>query len=99
MIVTRQLVHDQLLAYLNREITLAQLVDWAEDALCESELESQGSKPLRDIIAKTGLADVREFGLSWDDCYGFLAQMGYRVEAETTPLAAGAKRYDPSLHR
>ena len=72
MTVTRELVHDQLLAYPNREITLAQLVDWA---------------------------DVHEFGLSWDDCYDFLAQMGYRMEVEATPLATGAKRYDSSLHR
>jgi len=86
MNVTRELVHDQLLAYLNRKITLAQLVDWAEDALCEGELESQNSDLLRDIIAKIGLADVRQFGLSWDDCYGFLARMGYQVEVEATPL-------------
>lgn len=86
MIVTRELVHDQLLAYLNRRITLAQLVDWAEDVLCEGELESQNSEILRDILAKIGLADVREFGLSWDDCYDFLARMGYQVEVEATPL-------------
>ncbi len=70
--VTRELVHDQLLAYLNRRIPLAQLVDWA---------------------------DVRESGLSRDDCYNSLAQMGYRMEVEATPLATGAKRHDPSLHR
>jgi len=86
MIVTRELVHDQLLAYLNHGITLAQLVDWAEDALCEGELEHQYDDLLRAIVAKIGLADVRQFGLSWDDCYDFLVQMGYRVEVEATPL-------------
>ncbi|MBC8252774.1 MAG: hypothetical protein H8E35_01935 [Ardenticatenia bacterium] len=97
--VTRELGHDQLLAYLNRRITLAQLVDWAENVLCEGELQSQNSEILRDILTKIGLADVAEFGLSWDDCYNSLAQMGYRMEVEATPLATGAKRYDPSLHR
>lgn len=64
MFITRELVRDQLLAYLNHTITLAQLVDWAEDALNEGELEAQNSEALRDIVARLGLADVREFGLS-----------------------------------
>ncbi len=75
MVITNEVIRDQLLAYLNRAITLAQLVDWAEDALNEGELEAQNSEALRDIIARLGLADVREFGLSWDDCYEFLARI------------------------
>ena len=88
MLVTKELVRDQLLAYLNHTITLAQLVDWAENALNEGELEARNSETLRDIVARLGLADVREFGLSWDDCYQFLARLGYQVQVRVTPTTA-----------
>jgi hypothetical protein len=88
MLVTKEVIRDQLLAYLNRVITLAQLVDWAEDMLCEGEFDPQNANLLRDIIARLGLADVREFGLSWDDCYEYLAQLGYQAQVKTIPVAA-----------
>ena len=28
------------------------------------------------------LADVREFGLTWDDCYDYLHKLGYDVKVE-----------------
>ena len=76
------------MAYLNRTISLAELVDWAEDTLCQDELDPQNAELLRDIVARLGLADVREFGLSWDDCYEFLVQLGYQAQVKTTPIAA-----------
>ncbi|HZQ10638.1 MAG TPA: hypothetical protein VFD70_28935 [Anaerolineae bacterium] len=36
--ITRQTVRNKILAYLNREITLAELVDWAEDGVFETDL-------------------------------------------------------------
>jgi hypothetical protein len=42
---------------------------------------------MRDVVARIGLADVREFGLSWDDCYGFLSRLGYKVQVNATPVA------------
>lgn len=87
-IVTRKTVAEQLNAYLNRRISLANLVDWAEDALCCGELDEQDFELLRDILARVGLADVREFGLSWDDCYDFLSRLGYAVQVNMLPLAA-----------
>ena len=87
MIVTRETVAEQLTAYLNHRISLARLVDWAEDTLCDGDLDEQDAELLRDILARVGLADVREFGLSWDDCYTFLSRLGYTVQVETLPLA------------
>lgn len=86
-IVTRETVAEQLTAYLNRRVALAGLVDWAEDTLCDGELDEQDTELLRDILARVGLADVREFGLSWDDCYNFLSQLGYTVQVKMLPLA------------
>jgi hypothetical protein len=88
VLITRELVARQLSAYLNRRISLAKLVDWAENALCDGELDTQDSQVLRDILARIGLADVREFGLSWDDCYNFLSELGYSVQVKMLPLAA-----------
>jgi hypothetical protein len=88
MRVTRQTVHDQLLAYLNGKLTRADLVNWAENALCEGELEESNLETLRDILARLGLADVQTFGLTWDDCTDFLAYLGYHAEVRAVPIAA-----------
>jgi len=78
--VTRTTVQRKLLDYLNRYITLADLVEWAENMMMEGEFDEHDSDLLAEIIARLGLADIREFGLSWDDCYEFLARLGYQVQ-------------------
>jgi len=83
--VTRQIVQNNLLAYLNRQIALDELVDWAENAMMEAEYDPRDVDLLTSITARIGLADVREFGLSWDDCRQFLEQLGYRVQVSATP--------------
>ena len=83
--VTRVTVQEKLLAYLNRQITLAELVEWAENAMMEGEFDEQDTDRLTDIVARLGLADVREFGLSWDDCYEYLGRLGYRIEVTAVP--------------
>lgn len=77
--ITRQTMRDQILAYLNHSITLAQLVDWAENVMNEGALDPQAADVLSDVIARIGLADVEDFGLSWEDCYSFLSRLGYKV--------------------
>ena len=81
--ITRKTVHDQLVAYLNHKITLAQLVDWAENVMNEGDLDARDAFVLRDIVARIGLADVKAFGLSWEDCYDFLSRLGYKIEVVT----------------
>ena len=82
--VTRTVVQQKILDYLNRHITLADLVDWAEDAMMDGEFEERDADLLTEIVARLGLADVREFGLSWDECYEFLARLGYQVRVTAT---------------
>ena len=83
VMITRQTVRNQIMAYLNHEITLAQLVDWAESAMNEGALESRDAPMLADTIGRIGAADVEGFGLTWDDCYNFLSRLGYKVEVVT----------------
>jgi len=83
--VTRATLQEKLLAYLNRQMSLAELVDWAETAMMDGEFDERDNDLLTEIISRLGLADVREFGLSWDDCYEFLGRLGYRVEVTAVP--------------
>ena len=82
MLITKQTVADQIAAYLHHEISVAQLVDWAERALMDGELADRDAKTLSSVIARIGVADVRAFGLVWDDCEELLRKLGFfpRVE-------------------
>ncbi len=80
MKVSKEDVANKILAYLNRSISLEQIVDWAEGMICEAEYDEKDFGLIRDILGHLGLADVKEFGLSWDDCYNYLSRLGYQVK-------------------
>ena len=82
MILTKKLLADMLIKYINREIDLSTLVSWAEEMVRESDFENSSFELIRDILARIGLADVREFGLTWDGCYDYLHKLGYNVKVE-----------------
>jgi len=78
--VTKKEIMDKILAYLNRSITLEQMVDWAEKMICEAEYDQKDFELIKEILSHLGVADVKEFGLSWDECYDYLSRSGYRVK-------------------
>ncbi len=82
MTITKKLLADMLTRYINRELDLGSLVSWAEDMLAESDFEDGSFELIRDILARIGLSDVREFGLTWDDCHNYLHKLGYNVKVE-----------------
>jgi hypothetical protein len=86
MLITKQYVAERLAAYLRHEITLAQLVEWAENAIMESEFDAQDVAALRAVVARLGVADVRAFGLTWDDCESLLRTLGYDARVEVVPV-------------
>jgi len=75
--ITRQTVADKLVAYLRHDVSQADLVAWAESALMEGTFEREHFAEIRDVIARLGVADVRAFGLTWEDCEQLLKQLGY----------------------
>jgi len=79
MQITRQTVADKLAAYLRHDISVAELVDWAEEAVREGEFAERGFEAIRDVVARLGLADVRAFGLAWEDCEELLRRLGYQA--------------------
>ena len=82
MMITKQTVADKIAAYLHHEITLAQLVDWAEQAMMDGELAEGDVKTLSTVIARLGVADVRAFGLAWEDCEELLRKLGFSPRVE-----------------
>ena len=82
MLITKQTVADQIAAYLHHQLSLAQLVDWAETALLDGEFAEQEMAALRFVVSRLGVADVRAFGLTWEDCEQLLERLGYRARVE-----------------
>ena len=82
MLVTKQSAAQKLTAYLHHELSLAQLVDWAEIALLDGEFAEQDVEALRIVVSRLGVADVRAFGLTWEDCENLLDRLGYRARVE-----------------
>jgi hypothetical protein len=47
--------------------------------MMDADFETHDLSLLREIVSRLGLADVRAFGMSWDDCEDYLSRLGYRV--------------------
>jgi cobyrinic acid a,c-diamide synthase len=82
MLITGQTVVERIAAYLQHKITLAQLVDWAENAMMEGEFAEADMETLRKVISRLGVADVRAFGLTWEDCEQLLQELGYSARVD-----------------
>jgi hypothetical protein len=82
MTITKQTVAERLAAYLHHEMALSQLVDWAEQALMEGEFAEADAVVLARVVGRLGVADVRAFGLAWDDCEELLRLLGYSAHVE-----------------
>lgn len=83
MIVTKQQLAVNLLNYLQHKTSLNELVEWAETAFMEADIQGEDPDVVRDILARLGLADVKAFGLFWEDCNEIMGKLGYvlRIDA------------------
>jgi len=81
-LITKQTVADKIAAYLHHDIALAQLVDWAENAMMDGEFAEPDVAALSALIGRLGVADVRAFGLTWEDCERLLGELGYAARVE-----------------
>lgn len=82
--ITRHDVVARLTEYLHHRRTLEELVRWSEGVMMEEDLDKRDLALLREIVGRLGLADVKEFGLTWEDCEDFLSRLGYQVNIEVT---------------
>lgn len=77
-------VANKLTDYFDHRVSLAELVDWAEQVMMDGDFVGEDWKTVRDIVARIGVADVRAFGLTWENCERFLLELGYRTEVRVS---------------
>ena len=82
MVISRRAVARKLTSYLHHRISLDELVDWAEGAMMESEFSQADLPVVRDVVSRLGVADVRAFGLLWEDCEEMLHRLGCAVHLD-----------------
>jgi hypothetical protein len=87
MIITKQKLAINLLNYLQHKTSLKDLVDWAENALMEGDIQDEDPEVVRDILARLGLADVKSFGLFWEDCNEIMKKLGYVLKIDAGLVA------------
>lgn len=84
MKITRKDVARKIADYLHHRIMLEELVDWAENVMMEADFESRNFEALRDVVSRIGMADVKAFGMTWEDCEHFLSRLGYKARVIVT---------------
>jgi hypothetical protein len=82
--ITRESTANKILAFLQHKISQKELVNWAENAVSEDELEPKNEKLLMQILGSLGLTDVKTFGLTWKDCELFMKKLGYEIKVEAS---------------
>ena len=82
--ITRQTAAYKIIDYLCHRITLAELVDRAENAMMDGGFDEKDHDKIRDIISSLGLADVKEFEITWEEWTDFLKRLGYQVDLRET---------------
>jgi hypothetical protein len=74
---TRQTILEHLNRYLNQQMTLGELVDWAESTLIEPDFsDGEDVDLLMDVLTYLGAADTRGFPLTWDVISDFVTRLG-----------------------
>jgi len=87
--ITREIVRDKLMSYLNEQISLAELVDWAEKSFIDGWFEpDEDILLLRDIMAYLAAADTSAFPLTWDVCLDFMKRLGLPVRVVPIGVAS-----------
>jgi hypothetical protein len=87
MILTKQQLAHNMLNYLQHKTSLTDLVEWAESAFMEGEIQGEDPEVVRDILARLGLADVKAFGLFWEECNDIMSRLGYVLKIDAGLVA------------
>jgi hypothetical protein len=85
--ITKKTIANKLLAYLQHQISLEQLTDWAEQSLNNSSYDDDNFHTIRNVLAQMGLADVKSFGLEWKDCEIIMGKLGFKLEVNALEIA------------
>jgi hypothetical protein len=77
---TCRLVLEYINRYLNQQLSLAELVEWAETTLVEPDIpDDEDADAIMDVLAYLGAADTRGFPLTWGLLTDFIERLGGTV--------------------
>ena len=79
MKITKKIISEKVLEYLQHQITLDEIVNWSEGILMNNNFEDDKAHTVRNILARIGSADVKTFGLTWEDCEKIMNQLGFSL--------------------
>ena len=82
--ITKQVTALKILSYLKHQISLNELVNWAEHVISEEEFDAEDENLLMEVLGLLGLADVKAFGLTWEDCESMMNKLGYQINVEAS---------------
>jgi hypothetical protein len=84
--LTRQQVADRILMFLNRELSLSELVDWAENTFVRDVvLPEDEMAVLNDVLMALAAADSPIAPLTVDTCFALLDRLGVQVAVIRKP--------------
>ncbi len=85
--ITKQLIATELLRYMNHQIQLEELVDWAENSIFQGNFEEGAEADIRNALGLLAAADADGFGLLWEDCEAIMKQLGYEIQVDAKLVA------------
>ena len=80
--ITRYAVAKKNNDFLTHKISKEELVDWADNALNNSEYEEKYFEQINAAVSRIGLADVKNFTRSWEDYESILNSLGFSIQVE-----------------
>lgn len=84
---TKETISQQLTSYLNHQLTLAELVGWAEHVILDGNIQDADPKKVMRVLGRIAASDAEGFGLLWEDCDDMLRELGYRAHVNVTKAA------------
>lgn len=85
-VLMRGAILQQLNAYLDRQIRISVLIEWAQDTLQKGDLSPDDETLLRDLVDRAGTPGSASFGLTLEDCAEFLGRLDQDLQITTVPL-------------
>jgi hypothetical protein len=85
--ITREIVSEKLLTYLNSELSLDQLVNWAENTMVSGGFApDEDIDLLVNIVMYLAAGDSEYFPLTWEICQEFMRQLGVPIRVVAAAL-------------
>jgi len=74
--ITKKIIAEMLLTYLQHRLLSTELVDWAEKNLMGEFYEDDEFHTIRNILAQLRLTDVKSFEIEYQDCEAIMQNLG-----------------------